>query len=368
MHSLPVTGASTQPVASDRQGLRPLAALGQAAARPLVTRPPVAGFAERLDALGTAAEPLPVLPQAQAGTTGEPRQVPTRADEAAEGDAPLTAEQWLLGMLGQQQVQVQVQGQARSQQDVEPGEPLPAAAAALALRMAPPAAPRQEPGDLAVVPGATAAQGTRLDGLPSTSGGEATPAAPASLAPEAVAALAEALEDGAGEPSGEPGPTALPAAERGAASPAGGAERSLRLQAPEARWGEQMLQTLRENVELQLAQRSQSATIRLDPPELGSLEILLSHESGRLHVQLSAANADVARLLQQTSERLRQELVGQQFVQVQVQVGAEGGSGHGQSRRQAPWLADEPVAANSAAPAETAGTSGTRPRDVLVTV
>ena len=85
------------------------------------------------------------------------------------------------------------------------------------------------------------------------------------------------------------------------------------LQAPEA-GGEQMLHALREHVEVQLQQRQQSASIRLDPPELGSLEIHLSHESGRLTVQLSAANADVARLLQQTSDRLRQELVAQQFV------------------------------------------------------
>lgn len=145
----------------------------------------------------------------------------------------------------------------------------------------------------------------------------------------------------------------------------------LKLQAPEAKWGEQMLHALREHVEVQLQQRQQSASIRLDPPELGSLEIHLSHESGRLTVQLSAANADVARLLQQTSDRLRQELVAQQFVQVNVQVGADGRSGRqGQSQQ---GHDDEAVLA-AAAPTSAAtvgsgaGRSSDRGKDVLVTV
>ncbi len=150
-----------------------------------------------------------------------------------------------------------------------------------------------------------------------------------------------------------------------------GAERLLKLQAPEAKWGEQMLHALREHVEVQLQQRQQSASIRLDPPELGSLEIHLSHESGRLTVQLSAANADVARLLQQTSDRLRQELVAQQFVQVNVQVGADGRSGRqGQSQQ---GHDDEAVLA-AAAPTSAAtvgsgaGRLSDRGKDVLVTV
>ncbi len=128
-----------------------------------------------------------------------------------------------------------------------------------------------------------------------------------------------------------------------------------------------MLHALRENVDLQIQQKIQSATIRLDPPELGSMEILLSHESGRLNVHLSAANADVARLLQQTSERLRHELVGQHFVQVNVQVGADSGGQQGQPR-QRPVLAgeDAPLAARPQEQ-EQQRESG-RARDVLVTV
>lgn len=147
------------------------------------------------------------------------------------------------------------------------------------------------------------------------------------------------------------------------------AERPLKLHAPQAQWGEQMLASLREQVEVQINQRIQNATIRLDPPELGSLEIFLSHESGRLSVQLSAANADVARLLQQTSERLRQELVGQNFVQVNVQVSADAQGGRQQQQAQAQrWLAEDEVAAAIALPGGSERNNAQSTRDVLVTV
>lgn len=145
------------------------------------------------------------------------------------------------------------------------------------------------------------------------------------------------------------------------------AERPLKLHAPQAQWGEQMLASLREHVDLQISQRIQNATIRLDPPELGSLEIFLSHESGRLSVQLSAANADVARLLQQTSERLRQELVGQNFMQVNVQVSADAQGGRQQQQAQA-WLTEDEVAAAVTLPAADERSAVLSTSDVLVTV
>lgn len=109
-------------------------------------------------------------------------------------------------------------------------------------------------------------------------------------------------------------------------------ERSLRLHGGEAKWGEQLLHALRDNVDMQLQQRVQNVTIRLDPPELGSMEIFLSHESGRLSVHISATQGDVARLLQHTSERLRQELVGQNFMHVSVDI--SGGGQRGQQHAQ----------------------------------
>lgn len=150
---------------------------------------------------------------------------------------------------------------------------------------------------------------------------------------------------------------------------AGRLQQRLLLDTPQARWGEQMLQALRESVDVQLRQQVQSASIRLDPPELGSMEIFLSHESGRLNVQISASNGEVARLLQQTSDRLRQELVASNFLQVNVQVGSDGQSGRQSGRTQLPWALDEVVAAN-----HSNGRDAARSRtelsasDVLVTV
>lgn len=140
----------------------------------------------------------------------------------------------------------------------------------------------------------------------------------------------------------------------------------LRLHAPEAKWGEQLLHALRDNVQVQIQQRIQNATIRLDPPELGSLEIYLSHEAGRLNVHIAASQADVARLIQQTSERLRQDLAGPQFTQVNVHTSAEGQGGQ-QSRERHRFLAEDPILANEQAVVSTAQPVS-RTRDVLVTV
>ena len=124
-------------------------------------------------------------------------------------------------------------------------------------------------------------------------------------------------------------------------------ERTLKLQGPETKWGEQLLLALRDNVNLQMQQRVQNTTIRLDPPELGMMEITLIHEQGRLNVQISAQHSDVVRLLQQTSERLRHELVAQNFTQVDVEIsGGQPGQQHSQ-RDQARLLNEPSVLANN---------------------
>lgn len=176
---------------------------------------------------------------------------------------------------------------------------------------------------------------------------------------ERLSGQAAAVSSEAGTAPAGPGQTAQ----------ASGLERTLQLQAPEAKWGGQMLHALRETVELQLQQRVQHTTIRLDPPELGSLEIFLSHESGRLSVQISAAQGDVARLLQQTSERLRQELVGQNFLQVSVQVSADGQPGQQHERQARTRLFDEePVMAGSLDAEQAEQDPASRSGDVLITV
>ncbi|WP_181919259.1 flagellar hook-length control protein FliK [Alkalilimnicola ehrlichii] len=148
-------------------------------------------------------------------------------------------------------------------------------------------------------------------------------------------------------------------------------EQTLKLQAPEAKWGEQMLHALRKTVDMQLQNRVQNATIRLDPPELGRLDISLSHDAGRLSIQINAAHADVARLLHQTSERLRNELMGENFVHVDVNVFSDNQQGRQEQAQAGQRMAlDEAITVNGTADSdETTTQARTQNRqDVLVTV
>ena len=339
-------------------------------------------------------------------------QAPQPAASVAAPADPI-AEQWLLGMLGQRAVQVEARdgdeaGRASDDSRAAVPEPalqwrsnalagLPVAAmqgareAALSpdaevvgtvlaqapANMANPpseaAAPPDSPsvGQLQRSSGQAAALSVDAGkAAASTSKIQGEAAAPKVAGPEALdGQLLAQLER-------LPGQVAVPSVETGSAA-AGLSqtaqvpvlERTLKLQAPEVKWGEQMLHALRETVELQLQQRVQHTTIRLDPPELGSLEIFLSHESGRLSVQISAAQGDVARLLQQTSERLRQELVGQNFLQVSVQVSTDGQPSQQHERQGRARLFDEePVMAGSLDAEQLEQGRPSRSGDVLITV
>ncbi|WP_017939011.1 flagellar hook-length control protein FliK [Zestomonas thermotolerans] len=318
----------------------------------------------------SAEETLPVGPWQLSATTELPAPPRAELEQPAElaGVEVPDAGQWLLIMLDQQALNIQAreaQPQAAVDGDLPPQETqlpmLPQAQAALVEPQRGISGEHQSRGPAVQLP-------------------QHQPAlADASIAPVPLQAVAQplAIELPDAPLSGQPEVAALQLTQPSAAPLAGQAqptqaaatplEQRLVLQAPEAKWGEQMLNALRESVELQLRSNVQQASIRLDPPELGSLEILLSHESGRLNVQITAGQSEVARLVQQTSERLRQELTGQHFVQVEVQVAADGHSGRQQSRREAMvQLADEPVRAASVV--EEGGKAAARTSDVLVTV
>lgn len=322
----------------------------------------------------------PSLPAAE---QGQVLRLGGNMAQGAEAPQELTPEQWLLGMIDQQLAEIQARDAAQRAAPEPVTQALPEAATLPAdellawlpgqdpLGNRPLETVQVDPLDTLM---AGAVQGRTVEANLMTA---AMARSVAEMGLGALPAVAPALADSLPTASLEPllnaaealeaGEPLTSTVERGQASPLQAADRTLKLQAPEAKWGEQMLHALRENVDMQIQQKLQSATIRLDPPELGSMEILLSHESGRLNVHLSAANADVARLLQQTSDRLRQELVGQHFVQVNVQVGADGGGQQGQQRQRAALAGEElPMAARSEEQAPSPG--GMRARDVLITV
>ncbi|NDJ80436.1 flagellar hook-length control protein FliK [Vibrio campbellii] len=100
---------------------------------------------------------------------------------------------------------------------------------------------------------------------------------------------------------------------------------AVRVDTSSGRWGEQMMQVLQDRVTLQAQQNLQEAKIRLDPPELGKLDLLVRVEGDRLSVQINANTAATREALMQVSERLRTELQEQNFVHVDVNVGSDQG-------------------------------------------
>lgn len=99
---------------------------------------------------------------------------------------------------------------------------------------------------------------------------------------------------------------------------------------------------LGERLHVQINQRSEHAVIRLDPPSMGTIEIVVRHEAGGVQVQMRASNPEVARQLHGIGDTLRQDLVQRQHGDVSVQVwdGSRDADGR-QRQRSTPWQ-DEP--------------------------
>jgi flagellar hook-length control protein FliK len=95
------------------------------------------------------------------------------------------------------------------------------------------------------------------------------------------------------------------------------------------RWTQQLQSALGERLQIQVKNQIQHATIRLDPPEMGKIDISLQVDNGRVQVQINASHAEVYRALQQTSNDLRQSLTEQNFIQVNVQVSSQSGQQQG---------------------------------------
>lgn len=101
---------------------------------------------------------------------------------------------------------------------------------------------------------------------------------------------------------------------------------------------------LGERLHMQINQRSEHAVIRLDPPSMGSIEIVIRQESGGLTVQMRASHPEVARQLHAIGDTLRQDLVQRQHGDVSVQVSDQARDATGDHRRRhapaAPWQDD----------------------------
>lgn len=300
------------------------------------------------------AQPVPGAAESHMHEPGETASTdlpPAGADTAElQNEQSIEQTEAVLSLLNaQQHQQVRVQpsrGEQPAQEQPEPTSPSAAAGAAISLA-------------------GSFAEASTLQSRQETAAPVQVPVPTGNTEPLALAAT-EALVGAAQARVAEAAPTSS-VAQPGTATPAVAvAERLVRLEGTLAERGEQMLQALRNSVQFQLNNQQQVAVIRLDPPELGNLEIQVSQESGRLSIQINAAQADTLRLLQQTSDRLRHELLTQQFVQVSVQMGGEGHSGqhsHGNRR----GLGEAPVRGNPLNASDPASRHAA-PDDVLATV
>lgn len=101
-----------------------------------------------------------------------------------------------------------------------------------------------------------------------------------------------------------------------------------------AQWGQQLVEVLKDKVELQVNQSIKQAHIRLDPPELGRLELTVRVDGDRLNVQLNVTNPAVREALIQSMERLRMSLAPHHPGGVEVNVGQGGEQERGERWQQ----------------------------------
>ncbi|MES2165134.1 MAG: flagellar hook-length control protein FliK [Pseudomonadota bacterium] len=106
-------------------------------------------------------------------------------------------------------------------------------------------------------------------------------------------------------------------------------------------WQQPLRDALGDRLQLQLQRNNDHAVIRLEPPNMGSIEISIRHSAGSLQVNLSANHSEVLRQLNAIGDSVRQDLSTRQFSDVSVTVSssraqaqADSGGRNGQQREQ----------------------------------
>jgi flagellar hook-length control protein FliK len=95
---------------------------------------------------------------------------------------------------------------------------------------------------------------------------------------------------------------------------------SIVLAGPPTAWRQNLHEALGERLQLQLGRNIEQATIRLEPPMLGRIEIAIRHSAGNLEIHIAASNSEVLRQLNTVSDSLRSDLAGRQYGSVSVNV------------------------------------------------
>jgi flagellar hook-length control protein FliK len=92
------------------------------------------------------------------------------------------------------------------------------------------------------------------------------------------------------------------------------------LAGPPTAWRQSLQEALGERLQLQVGNNMEQAVIRLEPPQLGQIDIAIRHSAGSLEVNISASNSEVLRQLQTVSDNLKSDLSQRQFSEVAVTV------------------------------------------------
>jgi len=96
---------------------------------------------------------------------------------------------------------------------------------------------------------------------------------------------------------------------------------SVALSGPPTAWRQTLQEALGDRLQLQAGRGIEQATIRLEPPMLGRIDIAIRHSGGNLEVHIAASNSEVMRQLSGVSDALRNDLANRQFSSVSVSVG-----------------------------------------------
>ena len=206
---------------------------------------------------------------------------------------------------------------------------MPAAVAAAAAGIALPASTALTAPVESRAAGASPAPADTTASLAPTTRAVAAPALTDAAAGAAHSAPATALAStpagGAGTETArseriEAAPLSAASATAGTAiQPARGAA-SLTLAGPPSAWRQSLHEALGERLQLQVGRNAEQATIRLDPPMLGRIDISIRHSGGNLEVHIAATNTEVLRQLNTVSDSLRNDLAGRQYSNVSVNV------------------------------------------------
>ncbi|MDR6984285.1 flagellar hook-length control protein FliK [Rheinheimera pacifica] len=125
-----------------------------------------------------------------------------------------------------------------------------------------------------------------------------------------------------------------------------------------SQWGQKLVYLLSDKINLQLGQQIQRAQIRLDPPQLGLIELSVSVDGDRTTVQLYASNNQMREAMQQNLDQLRQQLAqrlgSEQLLDIDVRQQSQQQSGQQEAAPEqiAAHFADDVTELSSSASAQ----------------